>query len=387
MECKNIQVRGSSYTECVCMDDEYRTKKGTCERLNYKRNLAFKKLVLSTDIYIVDYGNFSKEKLVDGQILGESMIHLDFIPNNEVEWIIVDLEDVYEVGYVELYTRWNYKYLDRVKDLKVGLNETLELATKSKIGSYELCGIITEVRKAGLPMRITCQGKKTGRYVIIQPRTINLGLGIKELEVYEELGQELNDNSSSSNTNDASSDQPKGSIRRQSVDFIGCFEVYSATFTSSQSSLISCQDACEKFDDKKLVFALKSFRVKVRPKNINITSVYIRIGNILQNNLFLKCDTDKTISLYSGRRVFSASPIGCFKDTNLESMSGSTLNLTRKLAYASCFSYCEHHYAKHFAIKDTKCLCGYLYNAVEQICVALFAFRLTHCEEHLVDLV
>ncbi|ESN95774.1 hypothetical protein HELRODRAFT_178955 [Helobdella robusta] len=215
--------------------------------LNYKRNLAFKKLVLSTDLFTVDYGDFSKEQLVDGRILGEGMIHLSSSnPGNEEEWIIVDLEDVYEVGYVELYNRWNYKFsqafldhglcmyaMDRVKDLKVGLNETLELATKFKIGSYELCGILTEVRRAGLPMRVTCQGKKTGRYVIIQPRTINLGLGIKELEVYEEDGI------------------------RQLVDFIGCFEFYNATLTSSQSSLISCQDACEKFDDKKLVFALK----------------------------------------------------------------------------------------------------------------------------------
>ncbi|ESN95050.1 hypothetical protein HELRODRAFT_193727 [Helobdella robusta] len=331
LKCEVVTVNDRTYSECVCTSDKYRTKLWTCDTLAAKRNLALRKGVTSSRVLSPKEGkgNFRREDMVDGQVLGSKMIHLDS-RGDSIEWIAVDLAFVYEIDYVVAFNRQCVPTIDdcatRIEGLKVGLNDTLELANEKLLGNYSLCGVLPPMKRylAGVPLKISCTSPVFGRFVIIQPRAGVRGFTLVELEVYEKA-------------------------KRQPVDKIGCFEVFESSLNVSVSSVQSCQDECENYGLDNLIFAMKRGICYCGSK----ADMMIEVVSI---------ECDKHFVVYSGRKVFVEALMGCFVSGMLDDKTPTKMILSNDSAYTSCSLFCKRLNAVEFAISIMFCLCGDLYD-------------------------
>ncbi|ESN95851.1 hypothetical protein HELRODRAFT_193494 [Helobdella robusta] len=331
LRCEEVTIGRITFSDCVCDPGKYRTTLWTCEALKIRRNLSFRKKVSSVGLFVYDPVVYSRPSLVDGVLLGALMLH---IKKNDPQWMAIDLEDEYEIEYVDIYNRQcaNGCYT-RVKSLKVGVNKTLEQATEQKLGKYDLCGFLPELSnyRAGKPLRITCTPKPVlGRFVIIQPSN-EMPLGLNEVEVYEKF-------------------------KRQPVKYVGCFEVFNSAAPASNSKE-ECQDDCEKHDPDNVVFAIKNGKCYCG-------------GNA---DLFVATNEadgcEDNFAVYSDKKNTVSTIMGCFEDAKLEEKTDSNITVQKDLAYKSCFLYCKGQYSKEFAIKVDKCICGDLFVASEQVAI------------------
>ncbi|ESN97962.1 hypothetical protein HELRODRAFT_177633 [Helobdella robusta] len=332
LRCENTIVGLGTFSDCVCGPGKYRTTLWTCEDLKIRRNLSYRKKVLSSSLHEHYSYPYSRASLVNGVLLGEVMLHLS---RKVPQWIAIDLESKYEIEYVIAYNRNCRWYCDiHIRRLKVGVNKTLEEATVEKLGNYDFCGFLPDLRSyhATKPLRITCTPKPLlGRFVIIQPSTAE-PLALNEVEVYEK-------------------------IKRPPVDYIGCFETFNPTAVSLHAKE-GCQDECERLDPDKVVFAMKDGECYCGG-NADV---------LLSTNEAEDCEGN--FAVYSDKKIIATTIIGCFKDAKLEEKTDSGVTVQRDFAYKSCFLYCKNQYSKEFAIKVDKCICGDLIIGSEQVAMS-----------------
>ncbi|ESN97961.1 hypothetical protein HELRODRAFT_177632 [Helobdella robusta] len=388
MICNEIQVKGKTFGECVCVVGEYRTAQWTCENLTFSnpakavvagklvdsafclsRNYSFKPSLNpccktlptaslgSSSIFIkklpsknlayrkrVDtipkLETVSSHYLVDGHIIQNSLSHV--LQSADDVLITVHLDALYKVQYVVVYHRPNFRKIGNGNGNQTYVIELDDILLANSLGipcnTYE----VNMTLCAEPPKRVTCKYPEfKSMYVILFPefkQEINY-MAIDEIEVYA------------------------GDLRE--YYYVGCFGSFDTahTFESKNLTFDGCIKFCEEFRNPMLIVGLSN--------GDECHCGWSACEESESVNCNLMCSDDNPCGGPDHYIVFSAklpkpSYVGCYSEGLQQ--ENKLFRVIQGEAFTSCSVHCRTQNSIEFAIKNSvQCICGNLMNASLQV--------------------
>ncbi|ESN93798.1 hypothetical protein HELRODRAFT_184495, partial [Helobdella robusta] len=232
MKCVESLVNNTMYTECACPTGTVRNNFNLCEV--FRENLALHKPAFLSSVN----GANEAKYLTDG-------IYYDFkfaqINDKKSNWMAVDLQMSYCIGYVIVYNRFSEtdSIMHQLDNFVVRLNGTFDTSADYDIRKkVNLCGRWPSEALNGVnQMKVVCENfTLISKFVIVQEADKNFigSMGVVELEVY------------SVGTLPVTSSIPKPKkMNLLSTDYVGCYQFIEAVKTKDVGSISECSSFCK----------------------------------------------------------------------------------------------------------------------------------------------